>query len=64
MAPKGEKNSAHLSMSIQIYFATQKLQDFNEKLSVPESVHKEKLQLSSGTICFILCCDNRKSNCR
>lgn len=41
MAPKEEKNSAHLSMSIQIYFATQKFQDFNEKLSLPESAQGE-----------------------
>lgn len=39
-------------------------QDFSEKLSLVESLHKEKLQLSSGPVCFVLCCDNIKSNCQ
>jgi len=38
-----------------------KFQDFNEKLLPVESLHKKKLQLSSGPICSILCCDNIKS---
>lgn len=41
MAPKEEKTSAHLSMSIQISFATQKFQELNEKLSLPESAQGE-----------------------
>lgn len=41
-----------------------KFQEFNERLSLVESLHKEKLQLSSGPVCVVLCCDNIKSNCQ
>lgn len=41
-----------------------KFQDFNEKVSLAESLYKEKLQLCLHAICFTLCCGNIKSNCQ